>query len=172
MFVIPIGAKDGDYYKAEVNGVFEGEQFYAGDHLLITTNATKVLVIPKGSVGTNNISNTLTTGGIAKEAIGAVVAVRSGADGFYILQDNVAGLSHECVGINTYACNIDETATVQVGGVMTTAQTWIAGMPLYVSANGTLTQDSNSITNVVFRVGVAVSPNAISIEIDQPINLI
>lgn len=75
------------------------------------------------------------------------------------------------LGITTGAASVGANVDVQISGEMTEPSwTWIAGELVYCGANGVLTQIL-PIGSFLQRVGVAISPTILKVEIEEPIIL-
>jgi hypothetical protein len=85
--------------------------------------------------------------------------------------DNTLADALTVCGITTGAVIGGAVATVQASGSLTEPSwTWVAG-PVYLAANGNLTQ-SVPVSGVVLQVGVALSATELFIDIKTPIALI
>lgn len=75
----------------------------------------------------------------------------------------------QAVGITMSATSSGENAKVQTGGKMTvTAAGWTPGAPVFLGANGTLTQ-TEPTSGISQVLGIAHGSDVILIEINQPI---
>jgi hypothetical protein len=107
--------------------------------------------------------------GTAATALGGHRAVRLAADGVrYADKDSSAAA---CVGITTGAVSLGAEVTfVTAGNMEEGSWTWSLG-PVYLGADGLLTQTPPS-SGVVLQVAYALSATVLNVAIRQPIQLI
>lgn len=107
--------------------------------------------------GTGTLDVTIT----AKQVMGAYRAV--GYDGFYTQPDADSLATY--AGVSRMATIVDDPINVVRQGLMTEpAWTWTPDAPIFIAANGVLTQTLPSAGNPVRRIGWAISATEINLD--------
>jgi len=143
--------------------VINNEQVSIDDEFNLELQVSEPLRIV---VGTGYNQNLVTTGTIdvsvtAQEVFGAYRAV--GYDGFYT-QPDIDSLS-TYAGVTRMATIVGDPINVVREGLMTeNGWTWTPDAPIFISANGTLTQTLPTAGNPVRRIGWAISATEINLD--------
>ena len=107
----------------------------------------------------------------AAEAISALRVVRSSTLTAVVLARWPESLSTAPLGVTTTSATLGDNISIQTGGELEdNAWSWTPGSPVFLGANGTLTQ-TQPTTNYTLVIGKAVTPKRLLIRIQAPIYL-
>jgi len=117
------------------------------------------------------------TGGLAVQYIAAIalgghrIVVLNATQQVEYADNTVVAHADKVLGMTTGAASAGALATIQVGGELTEPSwSWTAEAPLYLGANGQVTQ-SPPASGFVLNLGFAISATKIFLDLKQPILL-
>lgn len=119
---------------------------------------------PKGDIGDAIVTQTAEAGA----NLSALRAIRVANGLAYVCDGTDSSHAGRCIGINTGAALLGDDVTIQTAGLLTEPTWTLADGPVFVGANGTLTQSLVGLA-FVHQIGIATSPTSIDINPQLPI---
>jgi hypothetical protein len=103
--------------------------------------------------------------------ISALRVVRLSAGALFTVDKDTLAHAHTAIGISQQAATVGNPLDVVLSGIMDDSNwAWIPDLPLYVGADGALTQTPPSAPSVfLLRVGVALTATTVLVSIERSI---
>lgn len=142
------------------------------DTITVTNKETSVVVTALGAQGPQGPAGASTTFiyVIAGQNLGGNRAVSTSSTGTLVYPD-LTQLDQTVLGITTGATTAGTLTEVQIAGIQTEPSwSWLPGLPIFVGALGTLTQQV-PVSDTVLQIARPVTQTKIFVDVQQPIYL-